>query len=321
MLGVSSAGLGLLAGCGRLPGQAPPAPVARLGFLGPTVPQPYYPALEQALQELGYVEGRNFHIEWRYAGGSSERLAELAAELVQARVDIIVAGGNPAIQAAKQATNTIPIVMAVASSDPVGAGLVASIAKPGGNVTGLSLHTTDLSGKRLELLKTAVPTVCRIAVLWNPTSNLLDWHATHSAAQLLDLRVISIELRGPEDFEPALAVMLAEQADALIMVPDPLLSARRSELAQFASSHRLPSMDPQREYTQVGGLMAYGPNFPAIYHRAASFVDKILKGTSAADLPIEQPMIFDFAVNLQTAQTLGISFPSEILLQVTGAIQ
>jgi len=199
-------GLALVAGCGLGPFQPQQSPTtARLGFLGPTSPQPYYAAITQGLYDLGYVEGRNLHIEYRYAEGNTERLPELAADLVRLNADIILAAGNPAIQSAKQATRAIPIVMAIANSDPVTAGLVANLARPGGNVTGIHLHTAELSAKRLELLKEAVPGISRVALLWNPDNNALDWRATQDAAQLMEVELDSVEVRGLADFERALA--------------------------------------------------------------------------------------------------------------------
>jgi putative ABC transport system substrate-binding protein len=267
------------------------------------------------------VEGQNLDIVYRYAEGHGERLPELAADLVRLKPDIILAAGNPAIQAVKQATSVIPIVMAIATSDPVATGLVASLARPGGNVTGVHLHTAELSAKRLQLLKEAVPRIARVALLWNPDISALDLRATQEAAQVMQVELDSVAVQGQADFEGALERVIGLQVDALILVPDPLLSARRAQLADMAIRHQLPAMDPQREFAVVGGLMAYGPNFFVMFGRVATYVDRILKGAKPADLPVEQPMTFDFVVNMKTARELGITFPNEIMLQVTEVIE
>jgi putative ABC transport system substrate-binding protein len=271
---------------------------------------------------LGYVETQNIAIEWRFPDGSEDQLRGFAAELARLPVDVLVAGGSPAAVAAKNATSTIPIV-AVGIGDPVGIGLVASLGRPGGNVTALSLLTSALSVKQLELLKEAVPGVSRMAVLWdsgNP-SGVHIWNETQAAARVLGVQLQSLEVRTPDDFDGAFEGAIREHAEAMAVLGAPLTRAQRARIVDFAARSRLPTMYSDREFVEAGGLMAYAANRVAGYHRAAYYVDRILKGTKPADLPVEQPMTFDFVMNLKTAQALGITFPREILLQVTEMIQ
>jgi putative tryptophan/tyrosine transport system substrate-binding protein len=321
-----AAGLGLLAGCG-FQAQSPQhgAKVPRLGFLEQNqnpVGDSLSEAFRQGLRELGYVEGENVIIEWRAAGPSPERLSVLAAELVQLPVDLIVVRGNEPAQAAKDASPTIPVVMALAG-DPVGTGLVASLAHPGGQVTGLTAIAPQLAGKRLELLKDAVPELSRVGTFWNPSlpPHLPEFDETEIAAAALGLQLQSLEVRSPADFAPAFAATLAERAQALLVFTGGLNSGQAPRITEFALQHHLPTMYALREHADAGGLMAYGPSYLAMHRRAAYYVDRILKGTSPADLPVEQPREFDFVVNLRTAQALGLTIPQHVLLQATEVLQ
>jgi putative ABC transport system substrate-binding protein len=324
--GAGSAGLGLLAGCGRLPWQAqqPLPKVARIGFLGPVdAPNPTFVAFRQGLQELGYLEGENLVVEARWAEMRYERFPALAAELVRLQPDVIVSQNTPETQILQQATSTIPIVF-IGLSDPVGLGIVASLARPGGNLTGTSDLRVGLSGKRLELLKETVPGVSRVAALWNPsnTINALDLSATRDAARTLGVAVQPVEVRGADELAGAFESIARERAEALIVVPDLLLSVIGTpQFPDFVARSRLPTMHNGRLDVEAGGLMSYAPNRDGLARRAAYYVDRILKGARPADLPVEQPMTFDFVVNLKTARELGITFPNEILLQVTEVIQ
>jgi putative tryptophan/tyrosine transport system substrate-binding protein len=322
--GVSS--LGLLAGCGRWPWQAQaPAKVARVGYLHMGTRTAWQTlrqdTLRQGLRELGYIEGHNLALDWRLAEGDPDRLAALAAELVRAEVDVTVAFGDVGIRALKNATSTVPIVM-VLSRDPVGAGFVASLARPGGNVTGLSAIRGQLASKRLELLKETIPGAARVAVLWNPGADLAaEFRETEAAAQTLGLQLQSLEVRGEDDFERAFAEAIGERADALVLLADFLTTGNAERIVPLAARSRLPTMYEYREWVSTGGLMAYGPSQVDQVRRAAYYVDRILKGAKPADLPVEQPMTFDFVVNMKTARELGITFPNEIMLQVTEVIE
>jgi len=293
------------------------AKVPRLGLLIPGSSSAFAPRIEafrHGLRDLGYVEGRNITIEYRFAEGQDDRLPALVAELIRLHVDIMVTDGEEAILAAQHATTTIPIVMAV-SSDPVGIGYVASLARPGGNITGLSFMLTEVSGKRLELLQEAVPKLSHVAVLWNPTNpnSMLGFKETQTAAHALGLPLQSLEVRGPDEFDQAFAAMTREHADALVVLSNPLFFGHRRQLAELAVKHRLPAIFLFREYVEAGGLMAYGANLHAMYRRAAYYVDRILKGTKPADLPVEQPVKFELVINLKTAQALGITIPPTLL--------
>jgi putative tryptophan/tyrosine transport system substrate-binding protein len=320
--GAGAVGLGLLAGCGRWPGQMAPAQIARIGFLAPVTLQPRYEAFQAGLRDLGYIDGQNVVFEFRSAEGHDERLPTLAAELVQLRVDVIVAGGTSAARAAQRASSTIPIVMAL--GDPVGTGLAASLGRPGGNVTGLTNLAPQLGAKRLELLKETLPGLARVAVLWRPDNPVkqAEWKETESAGQILGLQVQSLEVRAPEDFERAFAAATREHADGLIVFGDDLFAASRAlQIVELAAQSHLPAMYESRVYLELGGFISYGPSISGLYQRAAYYVDKILKGAKPADLPIEQPMRFDFIINLRTAQALGLTVPPHVLLQATEVIQ
>ncbi len=295
------------------------AKVPRLGLLIPGSSSAFAPRIEAfryGLRDLGYVEGRNITMEYRFAEGQDDRLPALVAELIRLQVDIIVTDGEAAIRAAQHATTTIPIVMAV-SGDPVGIGHVASLARPGGNITGLSFMQPEVSGKRLELLQEAVPKLSHVAVLWDPAnpSSTLGFKETQTAAHALGLPLQSLEVRGPDEFDQAFAAMTSEHADALVVLSNPLFFEHRRQLAELAVKHRLPAIFLFREYVEAGGLMAYGANLNAMYRRAAYYVDRILKGTKPADLPVEQPMKLELVLNLKTAQALGITLPPSILFQ------
>jgi putative ABC transport system substrate-binding protein len=325
VVGAGAAGLGLLAGCGRLPWQAQvPAKVPRVGFisLGPMAGTSNYEAFRAGLHELGWVEDQNVVLEPRFAEGSVELLPPSVTELVRLPVDVLVVSGGRAAEAAIGATTTIPIVLAYVN-DPVAAGFVASLARPGGNVTGLSNLVSGVSAKRLELLHDAVPELREIAVLWNPTNPVGagDLRQAQAAGQALGLQLHPLEVRRRDDFETAFQIIAAGPDQALFLLGDPLMSLYRTEIVDFALRHRLPTNEGSHEFAEAGGLMSYGANIPAMYRRAAYFVDRILRGANPADLPVEQPMRFDFVVNMKTAQALGITFPNEIMLQVTQVIQ
>jgi putative ABC transport system substrate-binding protein len=329
LLSTSAMGLGLLAGCGRLPWQAEPPPKApRVGLLLQGTEGSLRRRLEafhQGLREYGYLEGQNLVLERRFDNGLDERLPGLADDLVQLPVDVIVAAASNAVLAAKSATPTIPIVI-VHSGDPVALGLVASLARPGGNVTGLSSVSRMLSGKRLELLRALIPGGSRVAFLWNilesgPSPALtLFFQETATAAPALGLELQAVPVRTADDLEQALDAATAEGAAALLVPLSPFLLENRARIIDLAAKHRLPAMYPVEDFAEAGGLMAYGPSLTGLYRRAAYYVDRILKGAKPADLPVEQPMTFEFIVNMKTARELGITFPNEIMLQVTEVI-
>jgi putative ABC transport system substrate-binding protein len=324
-LGLSAGGVALLAGCGALPPAAPQKPLPRIGFLSvpPSGSSPVFEALRQGLRDLGYVEGQNIVIEWRGAEGKDDQLPSLAAELVSLKVDAIVAETWPAIVAAKEATSTIPIVMAV-SSDPVQTGLVASLAHPGGNITGLTTLSTGLSQKRLELLKEVVPQLSRMGLIWASVAapdKAPGVRETQVAARALNVEIEYVEIHVADDWEAAVGTVSRAGVEGLIQLCDPVTLSRRNALVNFAAKSRLPSMYETREYVDEGGLMAYGASLTAMGRQSAIYVDKILKGAGPADLPVEQPTRFDFMVNLKTARALGLTLPQEVLIQATEVIQ
>jgi putative tryptophan/tyrosine transport system substrate-binding protein len=286
-----------------------------IGFLGanPSIESQRVAAFVQRLRELGWIDGRNLAIEYRWAEGRNERYAENAAELVRLKVDVIVTVATPPTLAAKQATTDIPIVFA-AASDPVGTGLVASLARPGGNVTGLSNQIPDLAGKRLELLREVIPDLRRLAIManvGNPAS-ILDVGEAQATARALGLEVTTSEIRRAEDISPAFDA-LKGRADALYVCVDPLLNTHRIRINTLALAARLPTMHGLREYVEAGGLMSYGPNLPDLLRRAADYVDKILRGAKPGDIPVEQPTRFDLIINLTTAKALGLEIPPKLL--------
>jgi putative ABC transport system substrate-binding protein len=321
--------LGVIAG-GLL--AAPPAAeaqqaakIARIGYLGRKANSHLLAAFLQGLRDLGYVEGRNVVIEVRDAEGRNERLPALAAELVALKVDVIVAPSTPGAMAAKQATKTIPVVF-TALSDPVTSGLVTSLARPGGNITGVSFLAPEQVGKRLERLKEAVPGVSRVAVLWQPgdvpettAKNLLK--EAEVAARALGVRVQFVEARGPADFGRAFSEMTKAHADALSVLTSAILFNEHRRLVDLSAKHRLPAVYPWREGADSGGLMSYGPNVADLYRRTAFYVDKILKGAKPGDLPVEQPTKFELVINLKTAKALGLTIPPSLLQRADQVIE
>jgi putative ABC transport system substrate-binding protein len=304
----------------------PAGKMPRIGVLRPGV-SPGEPGrgadrFFQALRDLGYIEGQTIALEVRWAENQPERLPDLATELVRLPVDIIVAGDTAGALAAKHATSTIPIVMAV-SFDPVRDGLVASLARPGGNITGLSIMVPELAGKRLELLREAVPGLARVALLLD--TGPPNWHAQRhdheAAARGLGVQLLPLEVRGPDEFAGAFQAATQGHAQALIMVQSPLFTTHRAQLAELALASRLPTMSGEVGYAQAGGLMNYGPNLPESWHRAATYVHKILKGAKPADLPVEQPTKFELIINLKTAKALGITMPPPLLVFADEVIQ
>ena len=287
---------------------------------------PYLKAFEEGLRELGYVEGRDFVREYRFADQQRERLPDLAAELVRLKVDVIVTGSDPATMAARQATTTIPIVMTL-GGDPVGAGLIASVRRPGGNVTGLvGVVGPDIMGKRMEHLKEVVPRMSRVACFWNPDlpGYVAFWKATEGAARRLGVTLLSVEVRESREIEGAFARITRERAQALVVIVDALAlatSPARPEIPALAAKHRLPASYAFREAVDAGGLMSYGTSMPDLFRRAAGYVDKILKGANPGDLPVEQPTKFDLVINLKTAKALGLTIPQSLLGRADEIIQ
>ena len=304
-----------------------PARIARVGFLHPASPQGGWEmrlqVFRDGLRELGYVEGKNLQLEVRWGEGKLERLPTLAAELVQLKVDVIVAASSPSVVAASQATRTIPIVMPL-SSDPVGDGLVASLARPGGNITGLSVMSPELGEKRIQLLKEMFPKVSHaMAVLWNPdyVGMRARFEQARVAAPAVGLTVRSVEVRDTRDLDAAFATIIHEHPEALLLLVDPLTLSQRSRIVEFAAEQRLPAIYETRDFVDVGGLISYGPNGLELFRRAATYVDKILKGAKPADLPIEQPTKFELVINMKAAKALGIKFPDSILLRADAVIE
>ena len=294
--------------------------IPTVGFLGATTPSvwsPFVDAFLQRLRELGWIDGSTVAIEYRWAQGRDELYAEFAAEFVRLKVDVIVTAGTDATIALKKATSEIPIVFA-AVGDPVGTGLIASLAHPGGNVTGLSNEQADLAGYRLELLREVVPSVRRVALLGNIGSPLilLEMKAAEEAAPKLGLDVFRLGVRKTEDIESAIE-SVKDRADALYVCTDPLISTNRVRINILAVGEKLPTMNSFREYVQAGGLISYGPNFPDLFRRAGDFVDKILRGVKPADLPVEQPVKFDLMINTTTAKVLGLTIPEKILVRAS----
>jgi putative ABC transport system substrate-binding protein len=279
-------------------------------------------AFFDGLRELGWVEGKNIVFENRNAENRLERLPELAADLVRLKVDVIAASGTLAPLAVKQATKTIPIVM-TAAGDPLGSGLVASLARPGGNVTGMSLMVPDLGAKRLELLKEVLPRFSRVAVLWNAANpySALVFKETQAGGRTLGIEVQSLEVRGPEDFDRAFETVRRLRPDALITVEDPLTASYTTRIAEFTARQQLPSLHGIREFVAAGGLMSYGANIADLFRRAAYYVDKILKGAKPADLPVQQPTKFELVINTKTAKALGLEVPPMLLARADEVIE
>jgi putative ABC transport system substrate-binding protein len=301
-----------------------PARIHRIGILSP-VSGSVFPARVEAfrrrLREIGYVEGKNIFIEYRYVEGKRERVPDLVAELVRLKVDVIVTIGPSATLAAKKASGTIPIVFASAA-DPVGSGLVSSLAQPGGNITGLSLMAPDLDGKRLELLKEAVPKVARVAFLWQPGGRG-DQALTkmEAAAKALGLKLLSLEVRSLDDFEGAFARAKKERAQALITTTGGRINTQQRRVLDFAAKNRLPAIYHYSEFVEAGGLMSYGPDNTDLWRRAADFVDKILKGAKPADLPVQQATKFEFIINLKAAKQIGLTIPVNVLERANKVIK
>jgi putative tryptophan/tyrosine transport system substrate-binding protein len=302
-----------------------PTKLPRIGYVdagSPATTGHRAQAFIQGLRELGYADGRNIVIEYRWAEGMLERLSGFVTDLVHAKVDVIVSSATPAIRIAKEKTSTIAIVMA-GVTDPVGNGFVASLARPGGNVTGLTHLSPDLTGKRLELLKEVFPGLSRVAVLWNPNQpgQPAAFKDMQVAAQAFNVRLISMEVRNREEIEKALAGMGKERSQALFELPDPVTFVNRQLITNFAAKHRLLAIYSFREYVDAGGLMSYGTSFPDLFHRAATYVDKILKGARPADLPVEQPTKFELVINLKTAKQIGLTIPPNVLARADKVIR
>jgi putative ABC transport system substrate-binding protein len=301
------------------------AKTARIGFLSISAgPNPNMDVLP-GLRELGWVEGRNLFVERRWAAGQEDQLPAMAAELVNLKMDVIVTLSTPAAMAAKQATNTIPIVITFVA-DPLGSGLVASLARPGGNITGVTTIAPELVAKRLELLKQVVPDAGRIAVLWDPIGltertrrNMRE--ETEAAGRALGVNLQFFEVRRPEDFERVFAAMVDARIGALLVSPTPMLFEARKGIVAHAAKNRLPTVYAWREAVEAGGLVSYATNFPEMYRRAAIYVDKILKGAKPGDLPIEQPTRFELVINLKTAKALGLSIPDSLLQRADEVIR
>ena len=303
-----------------------PTKIPRIGFLHPAppggVPGRRLEDFRDALRELGYVEGKNVQLEVRWGNGEFERLPALAAELVQLKVDVIVAAASPSVLAARKATSTIPIVMPV-SSDPVGDGLVASLARPGGNITGLSMMAPELGEKRLQLLRETFPEASRaVAVLWNPAyaGMRARFEEAKVAAPKLGLTVRSVEVRDTRELDVAFDAVVREHPQALVL-SDPFTLSQRARIVEFAAEHRLPAIYESSDFVDVGGLMSFGPNISSLYRGAAVYVDKILKGAKPGELPIEQPTKFELVLNMKTAKALGISFPASVLFRADKVIE
>ena len=299
--------------------------VYRVGFLGNSsaaLKANLVGPFREGLRELGYVEGRNIVIEYRWAEGKYERFPALIAELAALNVDVIVTAGTPAALAVKRTTPSIPLVMA-AVGDPIGVGLVASLARPGGNVTGLSAIAPELEGKRLELLREVVPKLSHIAVLWNPDN---PFHAgsvkeTRAAAQVLGIKAQLVSVRISEEFPAAFAAIVRERPGALLVLADRIFLHNRARIVDFGAKHRLPGVYPYRELVEAGGLMSFGPSYPGMHRRAAHYVDKILKGSKPADLPVEQPATFELIINLKAAKALGLTIQPSLLQRADELIQ
>jgi putative tryptophan/tyrosine transport system substrate-binding protein len=295
--------------------------IARLGVLVFGTPETdAFPIIRRGLAGLGYVEGRNVVFEHRYAEGKPERLGELASDLVRTRPDVIIAAGGDVAPFATRATATIPIVM-ITSADPVQGGLVASLARPGGNVTGLTFVSSELAGKRLQFLKEAAPGLTRVAVLWNPDHPDDEFRATQEAGRSLGVQIVSLEVRRPDDLDGAFALAIRERTEALIVVSSRLLTLNRARILDLAGQNRLLLASGWGPWAAEGGLLSYGPDLPAVISRSATYVDRILKGAKPADIPVEQPTKFSLVINRKTARTFGLTLPSALVQRADEVIE
>jgi putative ABC transport system substrate-binding protein len=293
--------------------------IPQVGVLSPSADS-FLDAFKQGLRELNYVEGRNILVEYRSADGRTDRLFDLAAELVRLKVNVIVTITSPAVRAAKQATSTIPIVMG-GVDDAVEQGFVGSLARPGGNITGTSWLNPELSGKRLELLKEAFPQVSRVAVLREAVAGASSLRATMEAARVLGVQLQILELRDPNELDSAFAAMTRERAGALDVLPGIIITAHMRQIVDLAGNARLPVMFPDGQFVEAGGLMSYGPSLPELYRRAAIYVDRILKGAKPAEIPVERPTKFELAINLRTAKQIGVMIPQSVLYRADRVIK
>jgi len=316
---VAALSMGL--GAADLAAQQPAKPF-RIGFLHPgTSPNSSADVFRSTLNELGYVEGRDVNIEFRWAEGHMDRLSPLAAELVALNVDVILGSGPWIMRSVRKATNTIPIVGIDLESDPVASGFVASLARPGGNVTGIFLDLPELSGKQLQFLKEIVPGLVRVAVLWEPEIGEPQLQATEEAARMVDIRLNALGIRRAEEIRPAVERAARGRAQALVVLTSPLLSNNLRQIVEMTQKYRLPTISPFISFADAGALMAYGPSQPEMYRRAASYVDKILRGAKAGELPVERPSKFELAINLKTAKGLGLTIPPSLLQRADELIQ
>jgi ABC-type uncharacterized transport system substrate-binding protein len=302
----------------------PPPRVPRIGVIGErSSSDPFLAAFRRGLRELGYTEGQSIAIEYRYAHGALDRVPGIAAELVRARVEVLVVGGTVSAQSARTVTTTVPIVFALAG-DPVASGLVSSLARPGGNATGLSNFVPEMSAKQLELLKAAAPHVSRVAILYNSTNPVHAGPAldeAKDAARTLGLELQTVDVKRRSEVAPAFTTLMAGRPGAVLILSDPVFGNELGQLSRLAARHHLPAMYSRREFAEVGGLLTYGPSFPDNYRRAASYVDRILKGAKPADLPVERPTTFDLAVNLRTAKALGLTLSPSLVLRADEVIR
>jgi putative ABC transport system substrate-binding protein len=300
------------------PAQQQPGKVSRIGYLGTSLPsleKPFIDAFLKQLRELGYVEGESIVVEYRWAEGQDDRLPDLAAELVRTRPDVIVTTGTPGTLAAKRATGSIPIVFA-SSGNPINTGLVSSLARPGGNVTGFTISGPELEGRRLQLLKDAVPALARLAVLWNSANpgNIDFFQLVQDAAATMALQFGPVaDIRRTDDFSAAFSTLATGKPDAMIVLADRFLLAHRAEIVNFAATNRLPAMYPYKAYVDAGGLISYAPSDLDQFRRTADYVDKILKGAKPADLPVQEPINFELVINLKTAKALGLNISQQLL--------
>jgi putative ABC transport system substrate-binding protein len=325
-LGLSVTAFLLVAAGAAAHAQQPTGKISRIGYLSgigdPNSPGPDIEAFRKGLRDLGYIDGKNILVEYRYSEGKNDRMQSFVTELLQLKVDVIVSGVGPAISAAKQATKTIPIVM-VTAADPVAMGYVDSLARPGGNITGLTRLTRELSGKRLELLKDVVPGISRVGILWSTTDGLqTNFQYYEAAARALKIPIQSLEVRAPKpDFEGAFEAAAKGRVNALITVTTSLLTRHAKQIGDLAIKNRRPLMSEGSHYVEAGALLSYSANDSELYRRATIYIDKILKGTKPADIPVEQPTKFEFVINLQTAKALNLTIPQSVLFRADKVIK